>query len=179
VGAGRRAVIRLQSIVINQLVPLERNDEGYCNWSVKWRKLRSFIDCINAFICPGASGVLGTAVFDAFAKNAPRDSDDHTVIGLANSRPGGNRNLHKLDLLDTDAVSTFFRDAKPNCKPPSIYLTGVPFVASPRVISPSTYPSNEKSQAAALPHSSTPWWFLRLTLFRTRRGDTLCGGAQA
>ncbi|KAN0131652.1 hypothetical protein V8E53_010494 [Lactarius tabidus] len=65
-------------------------------------------------IVTGASGVLGTAVFDAFAKNAPRDSDDHTVIGLANSRPGGNRNLHKLDLLDTDAVSTFFRDAKPN-----------------------------------------------------------------
>lgn len=65
-------------------------------------------------IVTGASGVLGTAVFDAFAKNMPGDSDDHAVIGLANSRPGGDRNLHKLNLLDADAVSTFFRDAKPN-----------------------------------------------------------------
>lgn len=84
--------------------------------------MRSFIDCINASIYPGASGVLGAAVFDAFAKNTTGDTDDHAVIGLANSRPGGDRNLHKLNLLDTDAVSTFFRDAKPNCKPSLVRL---------------------------------------------------------
>jgi nucleoside-diphosphate-sugar epimerase len=61
----------------------------------------------------GASGVLGTAVWDAFAR-AP--GADNTVIGLANSRSGGERNHRQLNLLDTDAVSTFFREAKPNCK---------------------------------------------------------------
>lgn len=88
----------------------------------------SFIDNINASICLGASGVLGTAVFDAFASaHTPDDTDDHVlVIGLAHSRPGGNRNLHKLNLLDTDATSTFFLDAKPNCKSPSIHLFWVP-----------------------------------------------------
>ncbi|KAH9061084.1 NAD-P-binding protein [Lactarius vividus] len=69
-------------------------------------------------IITGASGVLGTAVFDAFAgaHTAVGDTDhhDHAVIGLAHSRPGGERNLHKLNLLDSAAVSTFFRDAKPN-----------------------------------------------------------------
>ncbi|KAF8260819.1 NAD-P-binding protein [Lactarius quietus] len=63
-------------------------------------------------IVTGASGVLGTAVFDAFA--GASNTDHYEVIGLAHSRPGGDRNLHKLNLLDTDAVSTFFRDAKPN-----------------------------------------------------------------
>jgi len=66
-------------------------------------------------IVTGASGVLGTAVFDAFAStHTPDDTDVHAVVGLAHSRSGGDRNLHKLNLLDTDAVSTFFRDAKPN-----------------------------------------------------------------
>jgi hypothetical protein len=85
--------------------------------------MRSFFDDINASICPGASGVLGTAVFDAFAStHSPDDTDDPIVIGLAHSRPGGNRNLHKLNLLDTDTISTFFRDVKPNCKSPSISI---------------------------------------------------------
>ncbi|KAI0000202.1 NAD-P-binding protein [Russula compacta] len=61
-------------------------------------------------IVTGASGVLGTAVFDAFARAVAR----HTVIGLANSRPGGERNHHKLNLLDSDSVSSFFRETKPN-----------------------------------------------------------------
>ncbi|KAI0298694.1 NAD-P-binding protein [Multifurca ochricompacta] len=61
-------------------------------------------------IVTGASGVLGNAVFGAFA----RADAGHTVIGLANSRPGGERDLRKLNLLDSDAVSTFIRDAKPN-----------------------------------------------------------------
>jgi len=63
-------------------------------------------------IVTGASGVLGTAVWDAFA----RAGADHTVIGLANSRPGGERNHRKLNLLDSDTVSTVFREIKPNCE---------------------------------------------------------------
>jgi hypothetical protein len=51
-------------------------------------------------------------VWDAFA----RAGADPTVIGLANSRPGGERNHRKLNLLDSDTVSTFFRDIKPNCE---------------------------------------------------------------
>jgi hypothetical protein len=67
---------------------------------------------LNASFYTGASGVLGTAVFDAFKRAAA----DNTVIGLANSRSGGERNHHKLNLLDFDAVSTFFRETKPDCK---------------------------------------------------------------
>ena len=66
----------------------------------------------NASFCTGASGVLGAAVFDAFKRAAA----DNTVVGLANSRSGGERNHRKLDLLNFDAVSTFFREAKPDCK---------------------------------------------------------------
>jgi hypothetical protein len=51
-------------------------------------------------------------VFDAFARVAA----NHTVVGLANSRAGGERNHRKLNLLDFDAVSTFIREAKPDCK---------------------------------------------------------------
>jgi hypothetical protein len=51
-------------------------------------------------------------VFDAFA----REAADHTVVGLANSRTGGERNHRKLNLLDFDAVSTFIRETKPDCK---------------------------------------------------------------
>ena len=51
-------------------------------------------------------------MFDAFA----RADTGHTVIGLANSRPGGGRSLRKLNLLDSDDVSTFIRDTKPNCE---------------------------------------------------------------
>jgi len=61
-------------------------------------------------------------VFDAFARaKSPAGDTDHAVIGLAHSRPGGKRNLHKLNLLDPDAVSTFFRDAKPDCELSSVY----------------------------------------------------------
>ncbi|KAH9074188.1 NAD-P-binding protein [Lactarius deliciosus] len=59
-------------------------------------------------IITGASGVLGTAVL---GHRPPRPVLSSV---LAHSRPGGERNLHKLDLLDSAAVSTFFRDAKPN-----------------------------------------------------------------
>jgi nucleoside-diphosphate-sugar epimerase len=66
-------------------------------------------------LCPGASGVLGTAVYDSFAQAGAADHT-HTVLGLANSRPGGERNHRKLNLLDSDAVSTFIRQTAPNCK---------------------------------------------------------------
>jgi nucleoside-diphosphate-sugar epimerase len=70
------------------------------------------INLESLLLCPGASGVLGSAVFDAFE----RTDAGHTVVGLANSRPGGARNLRQLDLLDSDNVSTFIRDIKPNCE---------------------------------------------------------------
>ena len=64
-------------------------------------------------------------MFDAFAGayKAGDTTDDHAIIGLALSRPGGERNLRKLNLLDSDAVSTFFRDIKPNCEPSSVQFT--------------------------------------------------------
>jgi hypothetical protein len=53
-------------------------------------------------------------VYDAF-KRAAADSDNF-IVGLANSRPGGERNYRKLNLLDFDAVSTFIRETKPDCE---------------------------------------------------------------
>ena len=161
---GHGPVIRLQSIVslIKLVSVLERN-EGHRNWSVTGRCAHSSAVLNASICCTGASGVLGTAVFDAFTSTHTTagdtdDRDHHAVIGLAHSRPGGDRNLHKLNLLDSDAVSTFFRDAKPNCEPLSVHFTGlsaaggraagatpapVPLrgvaVACPRVIRPSTY----------------------------------------
>lgn len=55
----------------------------------------------------GASGVLGTAVFQAF-KNAGID-----VVGLANSRAG--TQYSKLDLTDKGEVREFLTKIKPNC----------------------------------------------------------------
>lgn len=55
----------------------------------------------------GASGVLGTAVFQAF-KNAGID-----VVGLANSRAG--TQYSKLDLTDKGEVREFLSKIKPNC----------------------------------------------------------------
>ena len=105
-------------------------------------------------------------MFDAFASahKAGDNTDDHAVIGLAHSRPGGDRNLRKLNLLDSDAASTFFRDAKPNCEPLSIHLLlgnqpgrrppSWRFAACSRVIRlPRTTPLNEIVRAAVLhPH---------------------------
>lgn len=58
-------------------------------------------------IVTGASGILGTAVYDAF-KGA-----GYEVLGLAHSRPKGD--LVKLNLLDNTAVETAFGDFKPDC----------------------------------------------------------------
>ncbi|KIP08417.1 hypothetical protein PHLGIDRAFT_104366 [Phlebiopsis gigantea 11061_1 CR5-6] len=55
----------------------------------------------------GASGVLGTAVYDAFTA-----SSSNTVLGLAYSRPKGN--LKQLDLLDSERVQQTFGDFKPD-----------------------------------------------------------------
>ncbi|KAI0266065.1 hypothetical protein BC834DRAFT_139691 [Gloeopeniophorella convolvens] len=59
-------------------------------------------------IVTGASGVLGSAVYDAFAHAG------HTTTGLAHTRAGGERALHALDLLDVDAVAAFLRGARPD-----------------------------------------------------------------
>ncbi len=54
----------------------------------------------------GASGVLGRAFMRTFA-----DNTDFEVIGTAYSRAQGG--LHKLDLLDDDAVADFIREHQP------------------------------------------------------------------
>lgn len=59
---------------------------------------------------PGASGVLGSAVFKAF-KDAGSD-----VIGLAHSRVG--EGLVKLDLTNKQGVEDFFTERRPDCKIP-------------------------------------------------------------
>ena len=58
-------------------------------------------------IVTGASGVLGTAVYDAF-KAAGYDT-----LGLAHSRPTGD--LKTLDLLDTEATEELLTVFKPSC----------------------------------------------------------------
>ena len=57
----------------------------------------------------GASGVLGTAVYDAFTSSA-----GNTVLGLAHSRPRGD--LQQLDLLDKQQVEKAFEEFKPDCE---------------------------------------------------------------
>ncbi|KAI0319248.1 NAD-P-binding protein [Amylostereum chailletii] len=56
----------------------------------------------------GASGVLGSAVYNAFLAVA----DQHVVLGLAHTRPTGT--LQTLDLLDCDAVETLVQNFKPD-----------------------------------------------------------------
>jgi len=97
------------------------------DWTIvtTWKKsgrLTSFvslhcnIDCI-LFIRPcslstmkvivtGASGILGTAVYDAFK------SAGHSVLGLARSRPTSE--LKSLDLLDTGATENLFTEFNPD-----------------------------------------------------------------
>lgn len=57
----------------------------------------------------GASGVLGTAVYDAF-----KASSDNAVLGLAHSRPKGE--LKQLDLLDIEQAVKVFGEFKPDCE---------------------------------------------------------------
>ncbi|KAF4618725.1 hypothetical protein D9613_010169 [Agrocybe pediades] len=57
-------------------------------------------------VVTGASGVLGSAVYNAF-RNANID-----VIGLAHSRSDGN--LVRLDLTNKEEVEKFFNDRKPD-----------------------------------------------------------------
>ncbi len=58
----------------------------------------------------GASGLLGSAVYDAFKKS----SANHTVLGLAHSR--STAELKKLDLLDYEATERTFSEFKPDCE---------------------------------------------------------------
>lgn len=59
-------------------------------------------------IVTGASGILGTAVYDAFK------SAGHAVLGLAHSRP--TPELKSLDLLDGGATEKVFTEFKPDCE---------------------------------------------------------------
>ncbi|GJE95483.1 SDR family oxidoreductase [Phanerochaete sordida] len=58
-------------------------------------------------IVTGASGVLGTAVYDAF-----KASPQNEVLGLAHSRPRGD--LKVLDLMDNAQVEKVFAEFKPD-----------------------------------------------------------------
>jgi len=57
-------------------------------------------------VVSGASGVLGSAVYNAFKKAG------HDVVGLALSRASSS--LKRVDLLDKDALSDLVREQKPN-----------------------------------------------------------------
>ncbi|KAJ7634893.1 hypothetical protein FB45DRAFT_910174 [Roridomyces roridus] len=59
-------------------------------------------------IITGASGVLGSAVREAFRTNKP----DAELLSLSHSRSGDG--LRKLDLLDSEEVEKVFRDFQPN-----------------------------------------------------------------
>jgi len=54
----------------------------------------------------GASGILGSAVFDAFKR-----SDRYHVIGLAHSRPSPD--LVQINLFDTEKLKLFLQEHKP------------------------------------------------------------------
>lgn len=76
-------------------------------------------DCIKlTSIHPGASGVLGSAVREAF-KSTP-----HQVLALSNTRTGDG--LVPLDLTNTQEVEKVFTEYKPNCrlkkKEPGVFL---------------------------------------------------------
>jgi len=58
-------------------------------------------------IVTGASGVLGSAVLNAFKR-----SESFETMGLANSRP--TEKLHKIDLTDTAEVEILFAQFKPD-----------------------------------------------------------------
>ena len=63
-------------------------------------------------IVTGASGVLGTAVYNAFK------AAGNPVLGLAHSR--ATNELVALDLLDSQAVEGVFQDFAPSREHPSI-----------------------------------------------------------
>jgi hypothetical protein len=58
----------------------------------------------------GASGVLGSAVYDAFVNTK------HTVVGLAFSRASDK--LKKVDLLNQEETSAVIQEFRPDCKAP-------------------------------------------------------------
>lgn len=55
----------------------------------------------------GASGVLGSAIFNALRKT------DHDTVGLANTRAG--QGLLQLDLTNEEMVTKVFEEIKPDC----------------------------------------------------------------
>jgi len=58
-------------------------------------------------VVTGASGILGSAVFNALQK-----FDQYHVIGLAHSRPSPE--LVQLDLLDTERLEVFLKEQRPD-----------------------------------------------------------------
>jgi nucleoside-diphosphate-sugar epimerase len=75
----------------------------------------------------GASGVLGSAINDAFRSLIGHDIE---VLALAHSRSG--RQLVKLDLLDQPEVEKTIEQFKPDCK--WILGAAFPLVVTIRII---------------------------------------------
>ena len=65
---------------------------------------------VTALSIPGASGLLGSAVYTAFKKSP----GGHAVLGLAHSR--STEELRKLDLLDYAETERVFSEFKPDCE---------------------------------------------------------------
>jgi S-adenosylmethionine synthetase len=61
-------------------------------------------------IITGASGVLGTSVWNAF--KSPSDGSTHDILALSNTRMGAG--LMPLDLLDDKRVAAEFEKFRPD-----------------------------------------------------------------
>ena len=98
----------LQQVITNIDINIRLKYYAYhCHRYAKARKVNLVISD-HRYTFTGASGVLGSAVYNAFIASG------HTVLGLANSRATGD--LIKLDLLDKQEVSKVFSDFKADCE---------------------------------------------------------------
>jgi len=82
--------------------------ESHRNWS-GLTPLPNRLPTDHRYPLLGASGVLGTAVYDAYK------AADHDVTGLAHSR--ATDRFRKLDLTNFPDTDAFFETARPDCEP--------------------------------------------------------------
>lgn len=87
-----------------------QRNESHCDRNALGLFRFKLCPIVNRDLCTGASGVLGTAVYDAFI-NAPTNNE---VLGLAYTRPKGS--LKVIDLLDTEKVEELVKGFKPDCE---------------------------------------------------------------
>lgn len=88
-----------------------QRNESHCNRNALGPFRFRLYPIVNRYLCnTGASGVLGTAVYDAFT-NAPANNE---VLGLAYTRPKGS--LKVIDLLDSEKVEELVKEFRPDCE---------------------------------------------------------------